>query len=106
MRTLTYEVKGQRLVPVGNHNGIVAGTKGYLKAKFICDNDWKGCKLAASFFVNGVEEYAVLLEADDSCMIPEEALTGSFFEVSLEGRRDNYKITSRRVRERQIGGVK
>lgn len=105
MRTLAYKVEGQRLISVGDHSGIQAGSKGYLKAKFEFDKDWEGCTKVASFFNNGVE-FASLLDEFDSCEIPAEALTSSTFDVSVEGRKKNYRIPSRVITERQIGGDK
>lgn len=103
MRTLQYKVTGQRLRPIGNHTGLVAGTEGYLKASFTFDSDWNGCKVVASFSPNG--EDAVFLDNDNSCIIPKKALTGSTFEVRVMGRRDNYSISTNPVIERQSGGV-
>ena len=56
------------------------------------------------FFNNGVE-HASILDTDESCEIPEEALTGTLFEVSVEGRKPGYRIASKRIKERQIGGM-
>lgn len=100
MRTLTYTVKSQRLLPTGDHFGLIAGTKGYIKALFTFSEDWDDCLKVASFFNNG-EEYAVILDDNNECEIPTEALTGSFFEVCVEGRKENYRILSSRIKERQ-----
>ena len=104
MRTLVYKVTDQQLSPVGDHSNIVAGSKGYLRAKFEFNNEWDGCTKVASFFNNGVE-HASILDTDESCEIPEEALTGTSFEVSVEGRKPGYRIASKRIKERQIGGM-
>ena len=103
MRILTYKVKGQRLSGTGDHSRLVAGTKGYLKARFEFNDDWKDCVKVASF-VNG-DEHAVKLDEDNTCLIPHEALTSSTFKVKVEGRRsDGYCIVSGPVTERQKGG--
>ena len=102
MRTLEFEVNGQRLTKKKDcdFSGIVAGTSGYLKAKFnFATDDWDGCKKAASFFVRNYdsleyEEYAVLLDEDTTCLIPEEALKMREIYVSLIGVKENYKITT------------
>lgn len=89
MRTLTFDVKGQELIKTGNFEKIVAGTKGYLRAYFVFwGNDWRGCNIAASFWYKGVE-YAALLDDNNSCVIPAEALVGDRFEVSLTGAAKN-----------------
>lgn len=104
MRTLAYKVSDQQLSPIGDHSNIVAGSKGYLKAKFEFNSEWDGCTKVASFFNNG-NEYASILDTDESCEIPGEALTSNSFEVSVEGRKPGYRILSKRIKERQIGGM-
>ena len=100
MRTLTYQVKNQQLLSLGDHSGLVAGSQGYLKAKFIFGEGWRDCKRVVSFFSNG-KEYAVLLNESNECLIPTEILTSSVFEVCVEGRAQNYRILSTKVKERQ-----
>lgn len=89
MRTLEFNVSRQKITkaPGCDFSHLVAGTSGYLRAKFNFsneDNAWTGCIKAASFWYNGVE-HAVLLGADDSCIIPAEALVGRNFYVSVTG---------------------
>jgi hypothetical protein len=103
MRVLLYKVKGQKLMAVGNHSGLTAGTRGYLKAQFEFDDDWDGCVKAVSFLNDG--EHAALLDHNNSCHIPDEALTNSTFQVKVEGRRkDGYCILTDPILERQKGG--
>lgn len=104
MRTLAYRVEGQRLEPIGDHSGIKAGSKGYLRARFEFNEDWDGCIKVASFYYGGIE-HACMLDKDDSCDIPEEVLVGSSYSVSVEGRKDDYRIPSRTITERQLGGA-
>lgn len=102
-RILEFDVKRQRLI---KHRGcdfsnIVAGTSGYLKAKFNFSHDeWAGCKKAASFWING-EETAVLLNKNDMCEIPPEVLVGDRFEVSVTGKNSNYKILTNKSTVKQ-----
>ena len=77
MRTLAYRVEGQRLEPIGDHSGIKAGSKGYLRARFEFNEDWDGCIKVASFYYGGIE-YACMLDKDDSCDIYEDI---SYFEL-------------------------
>ena len=56
MRTLEFEVKGQTLEKRegSDFSGLVAGTDGYLQAKFLFKgNEWRECVKAASFFSDG-----------------------------------------------------
>lgn len=102
-RTLEFDVKGQRLTRrrTCDFSGIVAGSVGYLRAKFYFSlTEWFGCKKAASFWADG-KEYAVLLDKDDSCLIPEEALKGKKFEVSVMGGRPNYRIETTKTKVKQ-----
>lgn len=104
MRTLYYKVIGQRLRPVGDHTGLVSGTKGYLKACFSFESDWASYKKVASFYNANGKEYAVPLNADGTCDIPPEALTDSTFEVKVWGQMGSTIISTNPVRERQSGG--
>ena len=103
MRILEYKVNGQRIIPIGNHDGLVAGSKGYLKAKFNFDNSWDGCEKVVSFS-SGNKEYAKFLDENDSCIIPYEVLSGKSFNIYVEGRKEEYRIPSRTITEQQIGG--
>lgn len=102
-RTLEFDVEKQRLTKVRecDFSCLVAGSIGYLRAKFNFPfSGWHGCKRAASFWVDD-KEYAVLLDDDDSCVIPSEALVGDRFYVSVMGARPNYKIETNKVKVKQ-----
>jgi hypothetical protein len=81
-------------------SGLVAGSKGYLRAKFTFSNEWSGCKKAASFWV-GDSEHPALLDSNDSCVIPPEALVGESFKVSVIGVKTDYRIDSTQTKVRQ-----
>lgn len=102
MRTLSFKVDGQRIKKQANcdFSGLVAGSMGYLRAKFTFSEDWLGCKKAASFWV-GDKEHPALLDDDDSCMIPPEALVGELFKVSVVGVSPNYKIVTSKTKVKQ-----
>lgn len=102
MRTLEFTVDGQRLTKRTDcdFSCIVAGSVGYLKAKFEFSEEWANCKKAASFWV-GDQEYAVRLDSEDSCIIPSEALNGEMFKVSVVGVKPNYKILTTRTKVQQ-----
>lgn len=102
-RTLEFDVDKQRLTRNRecDFSGLVAGSVGYLRAKFkFSFSGWHGCKKAARFWVDD-EEYAVLLDKDDSCTIPSEALVGERFRVSVMGAKPNYRIETNKVKVRQ-----
>lgn len=102
MRTLEFKIKQQQLTkdPACDFSNIVAGSKNYLRAHFTFSDDWGGCLKAASFW-RGEEEYAVLLDEGDACMIPPEALVGMTFAVTVLGKNGKLEIPTNRVTVRQ-----
>lgn len=97
MRSLMFKVNGQKIEkdPNCDFSGIVAGTKGYLKAKFTFTEEWNDCILVARFW-KGSEEHAARIVKDE-CDIPPEALTGKAFKVSVIGKRGGYLIKTNRI---------
>lgn len=104
MRILEFEVEKQRLRknPDCDFSNIVPGTSGYLKAVFHFNSpDWIGCKKAASFWLDD-REYPVLLDNENSCIIPADALMGGRFEVSVLGMREgSYRILTGKTKVKQ-----
>lgn len=100
-RTLDFKVNGQMIEKVGDFSGLVKGSKGYLKARFSFSEEWSGCKVAASFWLYG-KEYAVPVRGK-VCEIPEEALTGNEFKVSVTGARAGYLISTNKIKVEQEG---
>lgn len=104
MRELRFIVDGQNIRKDENcdFSGIVAGTKGYLQAKFLLPREWQGCIIAASFFLLS-QEYPVILGSDGKCEIPKEALIWDYFDVQLTGINNSkgYKIVTNKVRVEQ-----
>ena len=100
MRTLYFHVDQQRLLKDKDcdFTHIVAGSSGYLKASFVFSDEWAGCKKAASFYVDE-QEYAVLLDKNNNCIIPQEALVGAEFYISVTGAKSGgYKIPTNRIK--------
>ena len=102
MRTLEFTVDGQRLKKKSDcdFSGIVAGSAGYLRAKFYFSEEWVGLKKAASFW-RDEEEFAALLDKEDACLIDSNVLTYGHFSVSVSGVKHDFKIRSNRVKVRQ-----
>ena len=103
MRILEFNVDKQRLNkrPGCDFRGLVAGSVGYLRAKFYFSNDdWTKCIKIARFWLNG-EEHAEKLDENNSCYIPSEVLTGSKFEVSVFGAAPGYQIETNKINVRQ-----
>ena len=102
-RVLEFTVDKQRIIRKKDcdFSHIVAGSVGYLKAKFyFTSSEWKGCKKAASFWLNNTES-AVLLDKSNVCLIPSEAIVGEKFGVSVTGLRDGFKITTNQTKVKQ-----
>lgn len=94
MRVLEFIANGQKLRrdPLCDFTGIVAGSRGYLQARFHFSHEWSGCKKVAVFTCKG-KDYPVGLR-DNMCEIPAEALAASAVQVYVIGRRPGYEITT------------
>lgn len=104
MRTLEFNVEKQRLNKKRDcdFSGLVAGTVGYLQAKFCFSNsEWAGCSTKVARFWLGEQEHAKCLDDNNSCVIPSEVLTGSKFEVSVIGAAPGYRIETNKITVRQ-----
>lgn len=88
-RLLVFKVDKQVLSkqPGCDFSRIVAGSSGYLRAKFYFPKEeWLPCKKVACFRVGGENgEYPVALDENCECDIPAEALVGNIFEVRVIG---------------------
>lgn len=103
MRTLMFVATAQKLLldESCDFSGLVKGTKGYLRAEFQFSKEYVGCGKIAVFDKFG-EEYPVKLW-NNSCMIPEEALTWNTFKVRIVGVKPGYRICTNYVEVRQDG---
>ena len=101
MRLLKFNIDAQQIQkdPECDFSNIVSGTKDYLKAQFTFSPEWQDCTIVASFW-RGKNEHAMLV-TNGECMIPEEALTGPTFRVSVIGLRGDYRITTNKEIVRQ-----
>lgn len=109
MRTLVFDVKGQIIQKDAScdFSGLVAGTCGYLEAKFMFSEDWNGCAKVVGFFLNDKTELPPCkLDKDNTCEIPQEVLKYHEFNIVLYGKRENYFIKTRPINIKQYGGIK
>lgn len=107
MRTLYFKVDGQNLYAnsAADVSGLVAGTSGYIRARFLFSEAWKGCaKVVAFKSVSGEEFEPQKLDNENSCYIPDSALACHEFDMNVLGRGKGYTIVTRPVRIRQFGG--
>ena len=103
MRTLKFLINGQKIEkdPNCNFDGIVPGTKGYLKASFVFSEEWKNCKKAAVFSILGKEHAAPI--KNGTCNIPSPVLVRKSFEVKVVGENEGFRITTNRLEVEQNG---
>ena len=100
MRVLEFEVQKQRLKKKStcDFSGLVAGSIGYLRAKFyFSENEWGSCSDKIARFWIDDQEHAKRLDVNNSCDIPPQVLTGSKFEVSVIGVAPGYKIETNKI---------
>lgn len=95
MRTLNFKINGQRLSKDGDFSNIIKGTKGYLKCAFKTDDkDWINCRIIAVFETPNYED-AVVLKADNTCVIPDKITDSDYFRLHVVGTKtgdNNYMI--------------
>lgn len=103
-RVLEFNVNKQRLLkrPGCDFTGIVAGSIGYLRAKFyLSPEEWDDCTLKiARFWLDG-KESSKELDSNNSCDIPPEVLTGEKFAVRVLGVSSKYQIETNKAYVRQ-----
>ena len=106
-RTLNFIVDNQIIKrdPSCSFDGLVPGSAGYIKAKFIFVGGWDDCVKVAAFYDRfGVECPPKKLDVADMCEIPAEALRSIAFSVQLVGKSKDYTVTTNRVVVNQTGG--
>lgn len=107
MRTLIFDVKGQIIDKNSNcdFSGLVAGTSGYLKARFLFSDDWNGFSKVVGFFSKDNKEFSpCILSKENECVIPKDALEYHEFKIILYGKKDGVIITTRPITIKQYGG--
>jgi hypothetical protein len=89
MRTLEFDVYKQKITRTKScdFSHIVAGSVGYLRAKFNFSDEgypWNSAAKAASFWVDG-KELAVIVDKDGYCDIPYSVTKNRIFYISVTG---------------------
>lgn len=104
-RVLMFRAVEQKLIkdPSCSFEGIVSGTRGYLRARFSFNKAWNGYAKVA-VFRKLLEEHPVVLQGD-SCDIPAEVLDWDNFYVRVVGRKkDGSQLTTNEIEVRQSRG--
>jgi hypothetical protein len=105
-RFLRFEVIDQRIRKQEDcdFSCLVAGSEGYLQAKFYFDpEEWEDSAYIriASFWVDspyGLQEFSVKLDDNNCCSIPKEVLKSDRFYVSVTVAGENYKVTTNKIK--------
>ena len=108
-RILEFKVDKQLIqkMPGCDFSGIVAGSAGYLKAKFHFSDEWKDCVKVASFGTVDLaslaySDYPIILDKNDMCEIPSDVLVGQTFLVHVVGgKKPHYRINTNVLKVRQ-----
>lgn len=85
---------GQKLISL-NTVYAASGSQDYLTASFVFDSDWDGLVKTAVFYQVKTTTYPVLLDTEDSCKIPAEAMTTtSYLNIGVCGIKGAKVITT------------
>ena len=103
MRILRFNVDKQHITKdkVCDFSGIVAGSIGYLYAKFHFSEDWDKCTTKIARFWIDEKEHSVILDSNNECEIPPEVLSGRIFKVSVMGVAPSFRINTNKTKVRQ-----
>lgn len=95
MRDLNFKVSGQKLSKEGDFDDIVVGSKGYLRACFAFNSEWKGFAKVAVFKPKDGDEVPAKINASGECMIPDSVTDGAYIKVRVVGKnKDGQMITT------------
>lgn len=104
MRYLDFKAEGQSLVKIGDHENLVAGTEGYLYARFNFSEEWAGTKKIVTMEWNGCTQFVPLVSGN-SFQIPAECLKYNRIYLCVEGRKGGYRIKTNKAVISQTGGI-
>ena len=93
MRTIIFNVCGQKISAGSDVSGIVGGSFGYLQFQFGFDKSWEGCKNIAVFKSQDLK-IPVLLNEDGICSAPKEMRDKPSFWVYAVGVKPGLRIES------------
>ena len=97
MRVLKFivEDKNVTLDPTCDLTGLFPGSEEQIQAEFEFSQEWKSrTKVAAFWSVMGKEYEPQVINEDDTCQIPKEALSKVAFKVQVLGKRKHGPTTT------------
>ena len=107
MRVLKFIVNGKTLEqdPTCDFDGLFPGREETVKAVFNFSPEWRSAiKVAAFLSVMGTEYTPQVLDADDSCIIPREAILKPSFKIKILGRVNKLDVETNALTIYQRGG--
>ena len=106
MRVLSFVVDKQVIMkdPQCDFSNIVPGSEGYLAVKFKFSPEWDNCAKVVGFYHGRTEFPPQVVDEDNACMIPSEALVNPWFSIQVFGKRKGYQIGTKKITIEQNGG--
>lgn len=109
MRTLRFIVDGETITadPSCDFTGLFPNKNSEIRAEFVFPPEWNRRVKVAAFWSMLDNEYPPkVLEDDNTCMIPEEALAKPAFKIQILGRNRGLPFKTNTVTVYQRGGAK
>lgn len=109
MRTLRFIVDGETIVkdPSCDFSGLFPGTNPDIRAEFVFSPEWESrVKVVAFWSILGKEYEPQLVNEQNLCKIPEEALEKPAFKVQILGKHRGRNFQTNTTIVYQRGGTK
>ena len=107
MRVLKFIVDNETIIldPTCDLTGLFPGSEKYIKAEFVFSPEWKNrFKVAAFWSVMDKEYEPQVINYNNTCLIPKEALNKVAFKVQVLGKqRNNPTVKTNTVMITQAG---
>lgn len=112
MRTLRFIVDGESIKPdpTCDFSGLFPGKNPDVQAEFVFSSEWENATKVAAFWSMLDKEYEPkVVEDDESCVIPPEALARASFKIQVLGKKsktrwNTTKLSTNKLTIRQTGG--
>lgn len=107
MRTLHFIVDNNAIKPdpTCDFTGLFPGRNPNIRAEFTFSPEWKDkVKVAAFWSMLDTEYKPQVIEDDNSCIIPPEALSRAAFKIQVLGKKGKTNLSTKKIVVRQTGG--
>lgn len=109
MRVLKFIVDGRSIKqdPICNFSGLFPGKENFIKAEFTFSTEWNDAvKVVAFWSITGSEYSPQVLDENNSCAIPKEALARPAFKMQVLGRSAQKILETNKMTIYQRGGTR